>query len=287
MAKKKKYTMKDLEKALKKAPIVELTGVVAANGTGGCISKGKLWTFMLELCVWKTKGGGLNHKKLIITEEVSKAVLDKRMDHFNDYDKVKARYAEDIQFKEVDMWHYANLKRIIKDDVEDKEFDAAIKKLTKPVIYKNPYFGKFKFDRGINWFMGNGDWLGKEVFIHLDLDQVDVKEGIVKAVTELVEKDKMLEALTKIWNKQEAWDKKIKQAIANKFIKLRNDDWADSDEKRVTKKDFHALLKPQSFSVQSDGTMSFCFEDGGLFFGHVFMGGLSLKKGVIDVELAG
>lgn len=140
----------------------------------------------------------------------------------------------------------------------------------------DPRFGRFAFDERILSFEGRAVWCGREVALSIPYGEAP-GGGEAEA----------LQVAYRLFDAAEAWDARIRGAIAAELLALYNEGWRGSEEPPLKAAEFLSRISLEAISVGGPELVSFYFDDGGLFAGHTIDVGLWLDEDTIDVSLAG
>lgn len=277
MAKKTKTTAeptaKQLLKQLAAAPRVDVLGIVHPGGVGAGISQGeKLWTLTFSFAAWRIVGQPLQRSELVVRRLVQERAIARyqKTVRENVPMRIRARVVDPSVFGRAD----ALLEQVVGPVRSDKELNAELKRLQKPVRIKDPNLGMFTLDRQAGWFEGKMSWNGRRVRLCLDAAEPgDVERALRVART--------------LWRGQKQWQAKVQAYAIKKALPHLNEVWLAEDERPVSAEQFLKRMKLESVTVWPDGTFEFWHDDGDLFGGHSIEITGDLKKGCTDVDLAG
>lgn len=262
-----------LLKQLQGAPLVDVLGVLAASGVGGCWSQGDtLWTLGFEFAAWRIGGGPLKTEPLYVRRKVQEKQIDKYRDLVkpNGVTRIRARVVEDSVFGRPD----ALLARVVGQDDSDAELNAEVKRLLQPVKMKDKTFGTFTLNKRIDWYEGRAAWNGRKVHLSLTASQPrDVERALKVART--------------LWRAQKSWRTKVLAYASRQLLPLKNENWLGDDERPLTARQFQSRMKLESISVSPNGSFEFWHDDGNLFWGHSIQICGSLAKGLYDADIPG
>ncbi|MBO9713760.1 DUF2262 domain-containing protein [Sphingomonas sp.] len=133
-------------------------------------------------------------------------------------------------------------------------------------------FGRFAFDERVNQFEAGTEWLGKPVT--LSLEAVD---GQAPALAEA----------RALFDAAEAWDKRIRQAMLDSLLALRNETWRDEDEPELDAQAFLDRVTLEAITIGSERFVEFHHDDGDLFAGHTIIVTYDGETDTIDAQIAG
>lgn len=113
----------------------------------------------------------------------------------------------------------------------------------------NPVLGELKFDKHLEQYLAD---VG-------DVEFMIATESVVATAQEIA-----LEL--------ERWEVTAKKYASRKLLKLKNETWTDEDddgnETLVTANEFRDRMTLNAVNVYEDGSSTFWFSDGDLFYGH-------------------
>ncbi len=237
---------------LKSAPIVDIIGVVDANGAGGGRSRGEeLWTLLVSLLVWRVGSGTIRHEDLNIRREVTHEHLQELRSAFQPYGVVQFRgrlVTDDSAGSPT-----ALLESDVTSYTADAQLNEAAAKLQLPVTHDDPQFGTLTLDRRIDWFRCQTEWEGEAIELSLE-EPERLADALATART--------------LWLKQASWNQRIQDFAVSELLELKNDTWREGNEAELTPADFKARMKLESITACPDGSFVFWHDDGGLFWGH-------------------
>ena len=278
MAKKAKSaaaqpTAKQLLRQLAKAPRVDVLGVVHPGGVGAGILQGeKLWTLTFSFVAWRIADQPVQHRELF----VRRLVKERAIAHYqkaireNVAMRIRARVVNPSVFGRAD----ALLEQVVGPTRSDKELNAELKRLKKPVRIKDPDFGTLALDRQASCVEGKMSWNGRRVRLCLETAEPD-------------EVEKALRVARTLWSGQKQWNTKVQAYAVKKLLPQLNKVWRDEDERPVSAQQFLKQIKLWNVAVWPEGEFEFWYDAGDLFGGHSMEITGDLKKGCTDVDLTG
>lgn len=247
-------TVDELYRQLAAQPLVNLTGVVSASGSGGSMSRGeKLWTFLFTLEAWRIDGEDIKKIKLIVRRLAATKQLDalRKRVKANTVLKLRVRIAMENVFGRPE----ALLEKIIGEDDSDRELNACLADLLKPVVVFDDYFGEFHLDRSVTTFATKTKWNGTPVELCLWLDEIDEFTDALRHARNL-------------WANSEEWNTRILDCIARDCLPLKSENWQEDDGSTVSREQFEARIVLQGITIRPDGGFDVSYNDDDLFFGH-------------------
>jgi hypothetical protein len=267
-----KARRRQLLKRLAAMPVVEITGLINADGPSGVKNESGTWDFQLDFAAWRVGPDPIRREELRVTrvttngEEFELLFKSIKADSIV---RLRARLGVNEDDKPA-----ALLEGILGPCESDPELNAEKQRLLEPITFKDPEFGKFRFDRRSRCFNGRRAW--KSVPVEVTL------EGNVQA-----EADTALAVARQLWARQEEWNQRTQDAAVKALLAVKNESWLDAGEKDVTNEEFKARMALTSVVVRPDGEFTFWYDDGGLFCGHAITVRGTLQDGPTDADIAG
>ncbi|HEY4371812.1 MAG TPA: DUF2262 domain-containing protein [Burkholderiales bacterium] len=254
------------------APIIELNGIVSPGGIGASqAGAGTPWHLGFELAGWRLDGEPVQTQELRVRRQIERTEIDAYRKSLPIYSvrRLRVRLALQTEFGRPQAW----LEEIV-GPVDDAELESRAAQLREPVIHDDPVFGACTLNRMIKWFDAGGRWMDRRIAVHLSAPDVDALPEV-------------LGHAHAIWAEQARWNQDLIDRCAADLLALKNDTWLGDDETAFTAETFKARLSLQSLTVESDGSFSFWFDDGDLFWGHAIVVGGDLKQGIARADIAG
>jgi hypothetical protein len=249
---------------------VHVLGILSESGVSGGWSQGdKLHTLLFCFASWRVAGGEIHREEIVVRRMVSKKVFDRELDRLrtavlpNTVTRIQARVAERSVWDRPD----ALLEKVIGEDTSDKEMNAEVKRLQKPVRLKDEDFGVFTLDRSINWFRTRANWNGQKVQLSL-------------AAKEPKEIKKALKVARVLWSAPKKWQKLVQAGAVKDLLPLKHTNWRGDEEDLLSAVEFARRMKLKSITVCPDGEFRFWHDDGDLFYGHNIEVVGDVKKGI-------
>ncbi|MBE2286498.1 MAG: DUF2262 domain-containing protein [Prosthecobacter sp.] len=241
-----------LREHLKAQPTSEISGVIypgGLSGSGG--GNSDRWTFSMCLNPWRSNDGELKHQTIrLIKEGISNDELRELMDSMASYEviRVSAKFSESCP-----EWDTPQglLESVLETKAQNKELSEQSEALKKPFSVNDPFFGRMKLDRSVNWLeckRRNGLFSTYKVCISRNGERYDGAKA-KEIVTSL-----------------EARMPEIREAIRSALHDTYNDCWESIG--KLSAAQFLKRIKLQSIVVSKSGSAGCWFEDGGLFLGH-------------------
>ena len=137
---------------------------------------------------------------------------------------------------------------------------------------------QFIFNEKYPCFEGNINWLGDDISVILDIDEVD-------------NKDKTFELLQKMYDNQKEWDSKLRKFAAEALTEDAND-WLESDDSEdkpseITEEEFAKRIKIDAITIYQNGDFEvFCCDDD-MFWGHCIDIMANISGEIESADIAG
>jgi hypothetical protein len=90
-----------------------------------------------------------------------------------------------------------------------------------------------------------------------------------------------------LWDAPAAWDDRVRAFAVSRLLGLKNDAWLGDDESALTTAQFTARMTPQAVTLDPDGSFTFFYADGDLFWGHSILVSGTIADGPADADIAG
>ncbi|USF27341.1 hypothetical protein N510_002287 [Firmicutes bacterium ASF500] len=248
-----------------------LLAVTGANGFGGGkTAKEKLWRASIGLTAWMEEDSPDIHRGEFVLSTIADdrllGVLQRRAPQ-DFIIKFKGRVSEDG-------------KRLLLLDLPEPGFDPDLKAILeeqkKPVTFWEEGLGTFTLNRQVDWFETELDWLRTEISLTIDMEE-DREEALRNAKTLLAS--------------AADWDKRVRAYAADELVSLANDWSQDMDEDgetpTITREQFMERMELESIEIGGDGSFTFWFGDGDLFYGHSIRVSGDLENGPDDASMEG
>ena len=251
----------------------ELTilAVTGANGFGGGrAGKEKLWRASIGLTAWMEEDSPDIHRGEFVLSTIADDQLLEHLQRRVPRDfiiKFKGRVSEDGQ-------------RLLLLDLPEPAFDPDLKAILeeqkKPVTFWEEGLGTFTLNRQVDWFETELDWLGTEISLTIDMEE-EREEALRNAKTLLASAAE--------------WDKRVRAYAADELVSLANDWSQDMDEDgetpTITREQFMERMELESIEIGGDGSFTFWFGDGDLFYGHSIRVSGDLEHGPDEASMEG
>ena len=149
------------------------------------------------------------------------------------------------------------LEDIVDNDYKDDDLNVILEKYSKPIYYKDEELGDFELDKSINCFEKNMSWIdNNDISVLFD----DIDEEVNK---------KSVDIIKKIFADKKDIDEKLKDYISENMLEDANS-WNDDDKPHISKEEFIKLITLTSITIIYENNITFYFDDGDIFSGHVF-----------------
>lgn len=257
-----------------RAEAIVLEGVVAPSGLGAGTG-GEICHLTFRTLPWKRQGGELVHQKATVHKRCSEKEVDAIFEALSAYSRYRI---EGKLLESPEGWDGAQIEllRIIDPVLNDPDLKKAVEDLQKPITYEDAQFGVFTLDRLVNWYEAQTTWMGAATRLSLDSEN---RSG--KFPQETVEQARIL------WKDAKRWNGEIQSYMLKELLDLKNDNWFEEGEKKLTPDDFLRRISLASVTVYSDGSFEFWYGDGDLFWGHSIMVSGSIEGGLDDAGIHG
>ncbi|HEX8876749.1 MAG TPA: DUF2262 domain-containing protein [Phycisphaerales bacterium] len=262
-----------IEKRVAKAPIVTITGIIDASGSGGCRHQGdRMWRFVAHLCAWRCEDGPVRTQRLRLERWVSEKGLEAATRRAPAWKMIRCRAR--LLDADPSTEPRALAIRMMPPGRPHADLDAVRDALQTPVHRRVPGIGRVTLDRRIDMWTGRAKWAGGKVEVVLG--------GDPKAYS-----TKTFELIQSVAATAATWDARLKRHAAKHLVKLKNEAWREDGVKPITSKLFAQRLKLQNWLTRADRSMEFSFDDGDLFFGHEIVVSVDPKGRLGEPELHG
>jgi hypothetical protein len=250
----------------------DIVGLVDASGSRGYRKGGsQQWHLVINMAAWKDRAGVMHKEMLRVELPVSYDELSRYRENIVPYNIIhlKGRVAAHPAGR---MQSLATcIVTTHDDDPELREYAA---ELQQPVVIKDPLIGEFTLDRSINCFKGHGKWQGKKIKMYLSVDADEFHE-------------ELFDTARTLWKHQREWSKRIQDYSVDRLLELKNDNWLEEGEQKVSPKNFKKRITLKSVNIYPGGHFEFWYDDGDLFWGHAIQVSGSLADGLTDADIPG
>ncbi len=152
---------------------------------------------------------------------------------------------------------------------------------TKPIpkpgsdlVYHDPTFGDFIYDRTVGWFETNRLWNGRDIRVSLTTEEEDVDEA--KQIAEFAHG---------LWSDEAEWLARLEACAIRDLHRLANE-WQE-DVGPVSEAQFCSRISPKSVTFWGTEEFDFWFDDGDLFWGHGIMVSGNVNAGPQNASIQG
>lgn len=261
-----------LWRELKKAPLGELVGVVAAAGVSGGRSQGERHlTLTIPLVAWRWEGGIVQHRPLVVSKQTSEREVQQKVDTVQGFEVVRMRARLAIEnctgTPRAMMLTFGRHGK----DRELREFAATLR---KPVVMRDKRFGVLKLNRSSAAFEGAIKWNGQRTQLVLETNP----DGSAQMALRLA---------AKLMSAQAKWQRLVRNRLAKSLYREWKQIWRLEDERAQSSEQFLRRLRLRSIHVSAKGHVHFVFADGDQFGGHDVVVSGNVDRGIARSELAG
>lgn len=257
-----------------------VTGVVdAIGGGGGFKGQGETsWTSSVHLVAWREGDGPIR------TDTLRVEIPDQRQSDLKTWGEVfPPRTLVRVAIREAvreDSGRALAVLRAPLPRVEDAALLAAADPLLNPPPVSDPAFGTFTSDPKFpQCFRQKRDWLGREIALVLTLDYGGPPGPDAEA--------QALARLRAVWDAREAWDARLREAIAENYYGVWADNWREEGQPVIGRETFKARFTLEEAAFSPDGSFTFTFGDDDLFWGHAMMVSYDPVADALDAEMFG
>lgn len=252
-----------------------IEGVVSPKGQSS-------WPARIEVCDihcfalagWRLTGQPLIQRDLTVLRPVSPTIREGKQRADKIFEEIPAFSIQRLSVLLSKDRSRALVGKVLKIEAADESLLSLAERLRQPVVISTEEFGNLVLNPRIDWFEGKREWNGRSIDVRFD------KCGDARI-------DNAMETASTLWKQQEVWKRRIEDFAVKELLALKNEDWLDEDEARLTPADFESRLELQSIGFAPDGSFDFCFDDGGLFCGHWIEIRGTLRDGPTDAEIFG
>ena len=169
---------------------------------------------------------------------------------------------------------------VLEQSVSCPELEMVLEEYNKPVVIGDKVLGTLILNREFDMFETTFLWNGNEVSFMLEVNP-ESKSSWSRART----------AAKKLVAEQETWDETMRKFAAKKLTALANDWLAEDVESKgagpITEETFAKRIALSEISITSGGSFTAYYNDDDMFWGHAIEVHGSLKKGILDANIAG
>ena len=169
---------------------------------------------------------------------------------------------------------------VLEQSVSCPELEMVLEEYNKPVVIEDKVLGTLILNREFDMFQTTFLWNGNEVSFMLEVNP-ESKSSWSRART----------AAKKLVAEQETWDETMRKFAAKKLTALANDWLAEDVESKgagpITEETFAKRIALSEISITSGGSFTAYYNDDDMFWGHAIEVHGSLKKGILDANIAG
>jgi hypothetical protein len=246
-----------------------IVGIIDSKGSGGGHIQGEeYWTISFSLYVWYEKDKKISDTPLYVFKKVEHSKVKGFMDKVKKESTVKIRIKKPMKNNRVELIDVEGT------DFHDDVLQPYLDEIKREVTYHDENLGTLIYDKSVEWFSKNIQWCSnntKLVFNTKDINELKI----------------MIKEYSEVLKNHAKWDENAREFAALRLLNLKNDFWLDIDEEELTHSDFVNRIGLECLSIKSDGALTFWFEDGDIFAGHVIIVEANVNGEFIDAEMAG
>lgn len=243
-----------LNEILRNSPVHEILGLVWPMGASGLKAMGEEQRVAFHFVAWHYLDGPVRHSELRLEGDAEKFGGVKRVMSLVRGDaiiRVRARIPKDDDSSCKQAW----LEAIDESEPDDAQLMSVRSKLIVEKQHEDNQFGVLTYDRGLKWYIGETDFAGQRIKIHLE----------ASTDSELVE---AIEGARVLWGDQQAWLERCKLKAVEDLLDLKNESWLGPGESPATAASFVSALRVDCVNVNASGAFGIDFDAGDLFWGH-------------------
>jgi|GEM_PF-3549897 len=228
-----------LYRKLLASPLVEVAGIVSANGVCGSKPRGQeLWSLHVVFDAWRIKGEKMHSEPLMIRRRVTQEELREfqSLVESETVISIQARISEENMFGSPQAY----FEKYIGLGEGDMELQKKLEGLQKPKTFESNQFGIFTFDHSIDWYATSIKW-------------TDIKIDLMLHAQAQGEIDTCLEVAQKLWSNQTNWKNRVDDYAVDKLLLLKNEAWLDENENDFSSEMFKNKMRLVSISIYPDG----------------------------------
>ncbi|MEM9310001.1 MAG: DUF2262 domain-containing protein [Pseudomonadota bacterium] len=256
-----------------------ITGVVDSHGGGsGVFGHNGTWTGSFNLVVWRQDDGPIQRRTLRVEIPNQK---DSQLDRWATIFPARklVRIAIEAPVETGEFRDLARLRAPL-EATPDPDLLAAADPILNPPAFVDLEFGEFTPDTtDPEILVQRRDWLGRRVELMLDLGTE--KNGVRADPAEAIE------TLRAVWTELEAWDARIREAIAKEYYPLWLEEWRQESEPLLDREAFKRRFRLSESIVHAHGSFGFYYEDDDLFGGHAMAVNYDPQADELDVVMVG
>ncbi len=172
------------------------------------------------------------------------------------------------------------ITEVLEHTVAYPKLEAVLMKYKKPVIIEDKVLGTLTLNRDFYMFESSLLWKGNQISFMLEVNP-DSKSSWSRARS----------AAQQLVKEQDSWDKAMRIFAAKELTSLANEWLADDEENEdaqpITEDTFAKRITLSEISIAPNGSFAAYYEDDDMFWGHVVEIHGSLKKGILNANIAG
>ena len=167
-----------------------------------------------------------------------------------------------------------------KSDFKPKNIDFEV----LSVKFSDGFFQKFPQAKKKNNYIGKNSLITKTTSISLFGNRIGVMYD--PSEIELIE-DKFIDKINQNLNWIADNENGIKSGIAEKLLSLKNENWLEENETKLSESEFIKRIKLNAVSFFGNGNSELIFDDGDLFWEHQIVANLNTKNKLTDINIRG
>lgn len=172
------------------------------------------------------------------------------------------------------------ITEVLEHTVACPKLETVLMEYKKPVIIEDKVLGTLTLNRDFYMFESSLLWKGNQVSFMLEVNP-DSKSSWSRARS----------AAQQLVKEQDSWDKAMRIFAAKELTSLANEWLADDEENEdaqpITEDTFAKRITLSEISITPNGSFAAYYEDDDMFWGHVVEIHGSLKKGILNANIAG
>ena len=158
--------------------------------------------------------------------------------------------------------------------VADADLEVLAADFLRELTLEDERLGTFVLDRDCGMYSGTIDWCGTPVELLL----LTEKEATAR---------KCLQTIHGMLKAKRNWKKRIEDFAVADLLPLKNENWREDDEPKVTAREFRQRMTLRTIAIFPKDRFEFSHEDGGLFDGHSILVAGTLKNGPTEADIPG
>jgi len=233
-------------------PTGKWRALIGASPLAGVDRRDGGWSLVVQLAAVRVSGTDVIEQYVRCELPMSHERVKAAMKRFEPYQVV------DVGFVDTADRNRVLIDSIVPVNASDEILAGIAERLRQPVVVKHDVLGVLRLDRRAGTWSGTVTWCGRPVSLDLECDSADDPGAAARHAVRLLERP-------------EEWQRQAEDRAAQRLLPLRNDHWRDGSEAPLAQDAFLARIVLESISVDEAGSISFWFDDGDLFLGHVIV----------------